>query len=260
MHLIVDIGNTNVVIGIFEQGEWVYIWRLSTNKEIIASEYEIRIRQFFLESTIKISNITDVAISSVVPELTAKIKEVCDKLFVFDSFLITPDVIIKLDLGEVVRPNEIGSDLVANSVGANELFSKAAIIIDFGTALTFTSVSSNGYINGVAISPGVKTAMKSLSANTAKLPEIPLEIPQTAIGKNTVHALQSGIMQGYVGLVKHMVNQISIEMNDKPVVLATGGLSFIFKPLHDTIDEILPNLTLFGIKTIYERSKSFSNK
>jgi type III pantothenate kinase len=194
-----------------------------------------------------------------VPELTANIKEVCDKLFVFNSFLITPDVIVKLKLGDVVRPNEIGSDLVANSVGANELYAKSAIVVDFGTALTFTSISANGHINGVAISPGVKTAMKSLSANTAKLPEIPLEIPQTTIGKNTVHALQSGIMQGYVGLVKHMISQISNEMETKPVVLATGGLSFIFKPLHDTIDELLPNLTLFGIKTIYERSKSFSD-
>lgn len=257
MHLVIDIGNTNVVIGLNMGNEWLQTWRLPTNVEIIASEYEIRIRQLFLESEIKISDISEVTISSVVPDLTSRFSEVCDKLFSKPSITITPDIIRRLNLGNVVRPNEIGSDLVANAVGAYDLYGSSCIVIDFGTALTFTSVLDNGHINGVAISPGVKTAMKSLSSNTAKLPEIPLEIPKTVIGKNTVHALQAGIMQGYVGLVKHMISQTAEEMKTDPAIIATGGLSFIFKPLHDVIDEILPNLTLHGIKTIHLKSLNF---
>ena len=254
MNLVIDIGNTNVVVAIKKESEWIHHWRLPTNIEIIASEYEIRMRQFFLESGIKFSDITKVAISSVVPDLTQRLVEVCEDLFASKPFVIRSEVVAKLDLGNVINPSEIGSDLVANAVGAYSIYKSSCVIIDFGTALTFTSIDDKGYIVGVAIAPGVKTAMKSLSSNTAKLPEIPLEIPDKFIGTNTIEALQAGIMQGYVGLVKHMVAETAKELGSNPKIIATGGLSFIFKPLHDTIDKILPNLTLDGILKIDELS------
>jgi len=255
MNLVIDIGNTNIVVAIKQHSNWLHHWRIPTNIDTIASEYEIRLRQQFLESDLKISAISKVAISSVVPELTDRIIKICQKLFVITPFVITPNIISKLTLGNIIKPNEIGSDLVANAVGAYERFSSACIIIDFGTALTFTSVDDSGHIVGVKIAPGVKTAMKSLSSNTAKLPEIPLEIPNKFIGTNTVEAMQAGIMQGYVGLVKYMVNETKKELNTDAKIVATGGLSFIFKPLHDTIDEILPNLTLDGILEVFRTVK-----
>lgn len=254
MNLIIDIGNTNIVIGVKQNANLLHHWRFLTNEDTITSEYEIRLRQQFLESNLKISDINLVVISSVVPELTNRIIEICQKLFSIEPMVITPEIIQNLSLGNVIQPNEIGSDLVANAVGAYTKYKSACIVIDFGTALTFTSVDNNGYIAGVAIAPGIKTAMKSLSSNTAKLPEIPLEIPDKFIGTNTVEAMQAGIMQGYVGLVKYMVQETKKELNFNTKVIATGGLSFIFKPLHDTIDEILPNLTLDGILEIYNQS------
>jgi len=187
--------------------------------------------------------------SSVVPDLNETLLQVCSKLFSAKPFLIDGEVIAKLDL-EIDNPYEIGTDLASNAVGAYTKYSQACIVVDFGTALTFTSVSGRGKILGVAIAPGVKTAMKALSSNTAKLPEIPLEIPEKLIGRNTVEAMQSGIMQGYVGLVKHMIEQTSKEMDETPKIIATGGLSFIFKPLHGLIDEINPHLTLDGVLAI----------
>ena len=155
-------------------------------------------------------------------------------------------------MGEI-NPHELGSDLAANAVGAYAHFKSALIVVDFGTALTFTSVDNRGKMLGVAIAPGVKTAMKSLSANTAKLPEIPLEIPAHTIGSNTIEAMQAGIMKGYVGLVKHMINETKNEIGGEVKVVATGGLSFIFQPLHETFDLIDPKLTLNGLLEISSR-------
>lgn len=249
MNVVVDIGNSDIVFALKIQSEYSYIWRIQSDKTKISAEYEIQLRHHFLENDINVDKVNSVSMSSVVPDLNETILHVCKNLFDTEPFLIDGNVITKLDL-EIDNPYEIGTDLAANAVGAFAKHQKACIVVDFGTALTFTSVSSRGKILGVAIAPGVKTAMKALSTNTAKLPEIPLEIPNKLIGRNTVQAMQSGIMQGYVGLIKHMIEKTSLEMNDTPKIVATGGLSFIFKPLHDLIDEINPNLTLDGILAI----------
>lgn len=249
MNLVIDIGNSDIVFALEEKLQYPYNWRIQSDRSKISAEYEIKLRQHFLESDINIEIIKTVSMSSVVPDLNEIILEVCRNLFDIEPFIIDGDVISKLDL-KIDNPYEIGTDLASNAVGAYAKYGQACIIVDFGTALTFTSVSAEGKILGVAIAPGVKTAMKALSSNTAKLPEIPLEIPSKLIGRNTVQAMQSGIMQGYVGLVKHMVEMTSLEMKESPKVIATGGLSFIFKPLHEIIDEINPNLTLDGILAI----------
>ncbi|MEQ9288054.1 MAG: type III pantothenate kinase [Cyclobacteriaceae bacterium] len=253
MDLIIDIGNSDVVFGVKANGDYPHIWRIPSDASKISAEYEIKLRQYFLESGIQTSEVGSVSMSSVVPDLNEVILQVCAKLFSHKPFLIDGEVITKLDLG-IDNPYEIGTDLASNAVGAFAKYQRACIVVDFGTALTFTSVSSVGKILGVAIAPGVKTAMKALSSNTAKLPEIPLEIPQKLIGRNTVQAMQSGIMQGYVGLVGHMVEKTREEMGDDPLVIATGGLSFVFKPLLGAfIDEIVPYLTLDGIISIRQK-------
>ena len=153
------------------------------------------------------------------------------------------------------NPHEIGSDLVANAVAAHDRFRDNVVVVDFGTALTFTVIDKAGKILGVAIAPGVLTAMKSLVGNTALLPEIPLELPDSVIGKNTVHAMQAGIMYGYAGLVEGVLKRIRNEIG-KCKIISTGGLSQVMTPLHHLFDTIEPHLTLEGMKLIYISAKN----
>ena len=255
MKLVIDIGNSDVVFGVKTQDEYAHIWRIESDSKKIPAEYEIRLRHLFLENELEIAEVSSISISSVVPDLNETILQVCTNLFELKPFIIDGKVIEKMEFG-IDNPYEIGTDLASNAAAAFAKVGDSSIVVDFGTALTFTSVSDQGKILGVAIAPGVRTAMKALSTNTAKLPEIPLEIPTKLIGRNTVEALQSGIMQGYVGLIKHMVEMTKKEMHGTPKVIATGGLSFIFKPLHNLIDEIDPNLTLNGVLEIRRKWES----
>ena len=251
MTVAIDIGNTDVVIGFFK-GEWKHIFRVSAHLGFEASEYEKKLRIFLLEEDIPVLTIRQVILSSVVPEMTPIIQEVLTHFYQEKIIILNGEVLKQLSLGQI-DPYELGSDLAANAVGAFEKYKQEVIVVDFGTALTFTAVSNRGEILGVSIAPGVHTAMKSLSSNTAKLPEIPLEIPTKVLGNNTIEAMQGGIMEGYVGLVEHMILQFQKEMNSQPKVIATGGLSFIFKPLHHLFDDMDVNLTLDGLRLIGEK-------
>lgn len=249
MVVAIDIGNTDVVIGFCEEERWNHIFRISSQLGLHASDYEQRLRVFLLEASVPTNLVTQVVMSSVVPDLIPVLSEVVHQLFSKEIILIDGDLISSLSLN-VKNPYELGSDLAANAVGAYAKYQSSVIIVDFGTALTFTSVSNDGEILGVAIAPGVKTAMQSLSLNTARLPEIPLEIPGKVIGGDTTHALQAGIMQGYVGLIQHIITMTKTEMNENPKVIATGGLSFAFESLTDTFDDFDPQLTLNGLLAI----------
>ncbi|MEO9967872.1 MAG: type III pantothenate kinase [Reichenbachiella sp.] len=251
MILAVDIGNTDIVVGFYDT-QWNHVLRVPSHIKMDVSGYEMKIREFLLEDNIDLTTLDGAVISSVVPDLTAPIRAAIQLIYTGQIILVDGACLQNLSLGKI-DPYELGSDLAANAVGAFDRYGQSAIVVDFGTALTFTSINDKGEILGVAIAPGVRTAMKSLSSNTARLPEIPLEIPKNAIGNNTVAALQSGIMQGYVGLVSHMVNQIKIEMDTNPKIIATGGLSFIFEPLHDLFDDMDTNLTLNGLRTIFHK-------
>ena len=253
MKLAVDIGNTDIVIGVNDQGAWIQNWRTPSNLDVSGLEYEAKLRSFFLESGLSNSEVEGIVMSSVVPDLNERIWKALLDVTGEEALLVNAEVIKKLNLGPNVKPHQIGSDLVANAVGAYTRFQSNAIVVDFGTALTFTSIDERGEIMGVAIAPGVRTAMKSLSANTAKLPEIPLEIPESFYGTDTVSAMQSGIMQGFVGLVRHMVTETKKLHTKEPMVIATGGLSFVFKPLYDVFDEIDRELTLNGLMGILGR-------
>ena len=151
---------------------------------------------------------------------------------------------------KIANPHEIGSDLVANAMAGYTLFKSDVLIVDFGTALTFTTVNKDAEILGVAIAPGIRTAIKALTQNTAKLPDIDLDLPATAIGKNTVHAIRSGVLYGYVGMVKEMVERIRAEVSPELKVVATGGLSHVLHPLKPVFDRVEPTLTLDGLRHI----------
>lgn len=251
MTIAIDIGNTDIVIGFYED-EWKHLFRVASHIEMEALEYEKKLRVFLLEEDIDFVGVDGVILSSVVPDLTSVMQEVFQDLYSGEIVVVDSALLSNLSLGEI-NPYELGSDLAANALGAYDKYNQSAIVVDFGTALTFTSIDDKGQILGVAIAPGVKTAMKSLSSNTARLPEIPLEIPKQAIGRNTVESMQSGIMQGYVGLIRHMVAEIKSEMDAHPKVIATGGLSFIFRPLHDLFDDMDVNLTLNGLRVMLKQ-------
>ena len=250
MLLAVDIGNTDITIGLHHQNLWTNLWRLPSNTSRPELFYGIKLREYFFEAGIKPEAVLKIVVSSVVPELTERIVSVVRTLFEKEPVVLGPEVYTKLPI-EVLNPYEIGSDLVANALAAYMRFKKHSIVVDFGTALTFTTISDTGRILGVAIAPGLKTAIRSLSQNTAKLFDVPLELPQSALGKNTVHAIQAGILLGYEGLVESMLNRIKKELaGHSCATVATGGLSSIISPLKDQFTDIDQNLTLNGLKLV----------
>jgi type III pantothenate kinase len=187
----------------------------------------------------------------VVPEINGIIEQFCESFFGQAPYLIQPKSFSKLPV-KPVRPNEIGSDLMCNVMAAYSRVSGPVIIVDFGTALTFTAVGQDGLILGVSIAPGLQTAIKALFMNTSKLPEVELKMPESALGKNTIHAIQAGILYGYTGLVKGMLEAIRKETQLDFKVIATGGLSSILTNLEEEFDVVDRNLTLEGLRLITE--------
>jgi type III pantothenate kinase len=251
MLLAIDIGNTDVVFGVHNRQEWIHQFRIPSDSSRRSSDFEAKLRLFFLENNLKIGEFNRAIISSVVPDLKNVLKETVQQMLGLNPTMVGPEIYEQLKM-EITSPYEIGTDLVCNATYAYYTYQKNCVIVDFGTALTFTVVSGEGKIMGVSIAPGLKTAVKSLFSNTAQLPEVPLEMPASAIGKNTVHAIQAGILWGYVGMVREMIMQIKKEVGEDCIVLATGGLSSILTPLRDEFDEVDKLLTLNGLKIIAE--------
>ena len=254
MLLAVDVGNTDTVFGIWKNKKWTHVFRTLSLPDEPSLYYESNLRLHFLEANLAISDIKIVVLSSVVPQLTPTLTSMLANVIGFSPIVVThniyPDMIVNID-----HAHEIGSDLVANAVAAYTKYQRNVVIVDFGTALTFTTVSGEGEILGVAIAPGLKTAVKALFSNTAQLPEVPLKLPESAIGKNTTHAIQAGILLGYESLVRGMITRIRRELEGDCIAVATGGLSSIIDTLHGEFIEINRNLTLDGLRIIGERLK-----
>ena len=256
MVLAIDIGNSNVVVALHDGNSWSQVWRIPTITEAEAALfYEKRLSDLLMEAGVLLGPRPRVVVSSVVPQLTQSFLHIAEHLFGQPALKVAPPIYPKLKL-QIDRPNEIGTDLLANAVAAHHLYQQDCIIVDFGTALTFTTVSGAGHILGVAIAPGLKTAIASLFQKTAQLPEVPLTLPETPIGKNTEHAIQSGILIGYVGLVRHMLAEIRREVGEQYIAVATGGLSSILTPLQADFQHIDPMLTLEGLRIIAETQRS----
>lgn len=255
MLLAIDIGNTDIVFAINSNDQWIHHWREKSDTSHHPGSFALNLKNYFLENDLRTGEVKTVVLSSVVPDLTSVIQSTVMMVFDLQPLVVAPGIYGQLTI-KTSNPLEIGSDLVANAAAAYAKTKDYCIVVDFGTALTFTTISDQGRILGVAIAPGLKTAMKSLSGNTAQLPEIPLELPDSVLGKNTVHAMQAGILHGYVGLVKSMIDNIRNEVEQPCKVIATGGLSAVLTPLHAHFDEINPLLTLDGLKVIAGQVKS----
>lgn len=257
MFLAIDAGNSNVVFALYNQESetWTNQFRLETKTPKLISQLAKKVPVYFLEHGLSASDIREIGFSSVVPEINGLLLDFCKNYFGIEPFLISPSAYLVLKV-KSQRPQEMGTDLMCNAVAAWERFKQAAIVVDFGTALTFTTVNGQGEILGVSIVPGLKTAIQSLATNTSKLPEVELILPESAIGKDTIHAIQAGILYGYTGLVQGMVARIKAETKLDYKVIATGGLSEILTPLEKEFDLIDRNLTLNGLRLITQANHS----
>lgn len=251
MILTIDIGNTNIVFGVALKSEWLKIWRIQTDKSKTADEFEVIFRSLLMSSEISIAEIDRTVLSSVVPSLIRPFREMLNHLLGHFPLLVEPSIYSKLPV-EVLNPYEIGADLVADATAAFTKYKTPCMVIDFGTALTFTTISKSGEILGVAIAPGLQTALKSLTGNTAQLPDVQLVSPPSVLGKNTIHAIQSGLVLGYGGLVDSIISRTEKELGETLTIVATGGLSEVLLSVSEKIDTIDQNLTLDGLKYIAE--------
>jgi len=249
MVLAIDIGNTNIVFGISDPNNWVKIWRIQTDWSKTADEYEVIFRSLFASSDIEQAGITKTILSSVVPGLIRPFNEMLFHLIGHKPLLVEPLIYDQLPV-EILNPFEIGTDIVADAVAAFVKYGGPCMVIDFGTALTFTTISKAGKILGVSIAPGLLTALKSLKGNTAQLPDVQLLEPPGVLGKNTIHAIQSGVVYGFAGLVDSIVSRTETELGEKLTIIATGGLSFVLQNVSLKIQCIDENLTLDGLNYI----------
>jgi type III pantothenate kinase len=269
MLLAIDVGNTNIAFGIYvpgmagagqhttptqgTQSHWAHHWRIRTAPDNMPDEYAVLFRSLLQDSGLALDDVQRVVLSSVVPDLTTTLSEVFERQTGADLLIVGPDVRTGLHI-RTDNPAEVGGDLVANAVAAHAQFKSNCIVVDFGTALTFTAVAQNGDLLGVAIAPGLRAAASALASNTAQLPRVRLVPPPAAIGRNTVHSIQSGVVFGYIGLVEALIRRMRAELGGKALAVATGGLARVIAPLSNEFAAIEPWLTLDGLRLISERN------
>lgn len=255
MILVMDVGNTNIVLGVYEGKKLLYHWRIGTDREKTSDEYGMFMVDFFTHEGLNIGDVEAAIIASVVPPIMYSLEHAVRKYFKLDPMLIGPGIKTGINI-KCENPREVGADRIVNAAAACEIYGGSLIIVDFGTATTFCAVSSKSEYLGGAICPGIKISAEALFQKAAKLPRIDLVKPENVIGKNTVLSMQSGIVFGYVGQVDYIVRRMKREMNVENIkVIATGGLARLIASESEMIDEINPMLTLEGLRIIYERNK-----
>lgn len=257
MILVLDAGNTNIVLGVYQDKRLVADWRLSTDSKRTADEYGIQVIQLFLQSKLDPSDVKGVIISSVVPNIMYSIEHMIRKYFEVEPIVVGPGVKTGINI-KYDNPKEVGADRIVNAVAAHEIYKGPLIIIDFGTATTFCAVTGNGDYLGGAICPGIKISSEALFEKAAKLPRIELVKPERIICKSTVTSMQAGIIYGYIGEVEHIVSMMKGELAElgemKPLVIATGGLAKLISKETDAINRVDSFLTLEGLRIIYEKN------
>ncbi|MCX7942985.1 MAG: type III pantothenate kinase [Deltaproteobacteria bacterium] len=251
----IDIGNTNIVYGIFEKDNLKASFRQSTSLNITVDEVATYLNSMFLIKKLEFSDIDGIIIACVVPPIQEVYVSVCKRYFGIDPIVVGPGIKTGIQI-LYENPKEVGADRIVNAVGALEKYKRSCIIIDFGTATTFDAVRGTREYLGGAIAPGIGISMDALFSRTSKLPRVDFKRPPSVIGKNTVNSIQSGVVFGYIGIVDNIVRLMRREMNEEDVlVVATGGFAEIIAEESLSIEIVDPNLTLDGLRFIYERNK-----
>ncbi|MDP4099199.1 type III pantothenate kinase [Paenibacillus sp. P96] len=254
MILVVDVGNTNIVLGVYRGRELLHHYRISTSRQSTEDEYGVLIYNLFHMKGISVHQIEGVIISSVVPPLVRVLEQMCAKYIGKKPILVGPGIKTGLNL-RYENPREVGADRIVNAVAAVDQFKGPLVVVDFGTATTFDCIDGqSNYLGGVIV-PGIGISTEALYQRASKLPRIELEKPKKVIGRNTVHAMQAGIIFGYAGQVDGIVERIKQEMGAELKVIATGGLAELIAGETKSIQEICPLLTLEGLRIIYERNQ-----
>ncbi len=251
--LVMNVGNTNTVLGVFEGRRLRVSWRLTSRREQTADEYGVFIQTLLKSRGIEPGQLTAVAISNVVPPVQQTLVWMCEKYFGFPPFSVEPGVNVRMPL-RVENPKEVGPDRIVDAVGAVELYGAPVIVIDFGTATTFDCVNPRREFVGGAIAPGIIVASEALISRAARLFRVELVRPKEAIGRSTVTNLQSGIIYGYAGLVDGLVERMRAEMEGTPTVVATGGLAGLIQEVARTVQHVNPDLALEGLRILYEQA------
>ena len=250
-----DIGNTNIILGVFDDAKLKATWRVATGVHRMPDEYASLILNLFDRRGLAASQITDAVLCSVVPPLVGVFEEVCRRYLKVSPLVVEAGVKTGVRIA-MDNPREVGADRIVNAVAAHQLYGGSVIVIDFGTATTFDVVSEEGDYLGGAIAPGIAIATEALFTRTAALPRVELAHPKQAIGRNTVAAMHSGIVYGYVGLIEGIVARIQQELGGKAKVVATGGYAGLLAEETPTIEEVNPDLTLVGLRLIHEMNKT----
>ena len=255
MLLTIDIGNTNIMLGLYDDDELGPHWRLSTNHERMPDEFAMQLVSLLQFAGVGLDRIDGVAIASGVPILTSRWTEVCREYLGCEPLVVSArhktGITIRYD-----NPDAVGADRIVDAAAAYHRYGGPACIVDFGTATTFEAITAAGEYLGGAIAPGIGIAADALAQRAAKLPKVDLVRPPSVIGRNTVHSMQSGLLFGYVGLVEGMVARFKVELGQATQVIGTGGLAPLIAGETSVIDIIAPWLTLDGLRLIYTMNQA----
>ena len=254
MLLTLDVGNTNLTIGLYKGKELAWHWRLATDQARMPDEYGLQMLGLLERAGLQPKNLLGIALSSVVPPLTGRVQQACREYLSCDPFLVDAGVKTGIRI-RYEDPKAVGADRVCDAVAVMQTYGGPACIIDFGTATTFNALTKEGDYLGGAITAGINLAAEALFTRAAKLPRIDLQRPPSVIGRNTVHAMQSGLLFGYVSMVEGMVTRFRTELGPEMKVVATGGLAELVAVETKVIDILSPWLTLDGLRLLWEMNR-----
>lgn len=253
MLLVIDVGNTNTVLGLYDGDQLVHDWRVRTVVDHTVDEYGMLIYNLYKNSKVRPRAIKDIIISCVVPTMLNILEPLCEKYFNVKPLIVGPGIKTGMPI-LYDNPREVGADRIVNAVAAYEKYGGDIIIVDFGTATTLDYVSKKGEYMGGCIAPGIMIASEALFTKTAKLPRVEIARPRSVIGKDTVSSMQAGILFGYAGLVDGLVGRIKAEVMSDAKVIATGGLANIISPETKSINVVDEMLTLEGLRILHKRN------